>query len=50
MVIWVDDLLIAASDENAMKVTKDMLAARFKMKDLGKLRSFLGIDVDQCNN
>ena len=50
MVIWVDDLLIAASDENAMKVTKDMLAARFKMKDLGKLRSFLGIDFEQCNN
>ncbi len=50
MVICVDDLIIAASDENAMKVTKDMLTARFKMKDPGKLRHFLGIDFEQSNN
>lgn len=50
MVIWVDDLIIAASDENALKVVKDMLAARFKMKDLGKLVNFLGIDFNQSDN
>ena len=50
VVIWVDDLLIAASDEKAMEVTKDMLIARYKMKDLGKLRNFLGIDFEQSNN
>lgn len=49
MVIWVDDLIIAASDENALKVVKEMLAAKFKMKDLGKLKHFLGIDFDQCD-
>lgn len=49
IVIWVDDLIIAASDENAMKVTKEMLTARFKMKDLGKLKHFLGIDFEQTN-
>lgn len=31
-------------------VTKDMLTARFKMKDLSKLRHFLGIDFEQSNN
>lgn len=50
MVIWFDDLIIAASDEKAMKVTKDMPTARLKMKDLGKLRHFLGIDFEQSNN
>lgn len=33
-----------------MKVTKDMLTARFQMKDLGNLRHFLGIDFDQSDN
>ena len=50
VIIWVDDLLIAASNEEAMKVTKDMLTARFKMKDLGKLKHFLGIDFEQTGN
>ena len=50
IVIWVDDLVIAASDEKAMNVTKDMLTARFKMRDLGKLRFFLGIDFSQSDD
>ena len=50
MVIWVDDLIIAASDENALKSVKEMLASRFQMKDLGKLKHFLGIDFVQSDN
>lgn len=50
MFIWVDDLIIAASDNHALKVVKNILSARFKMKDLGKLRHFLGIDFDQSDN
>lgn len=50
IVIWVDDLIIATSDENALKFVKDMLAATFKMKDLGRLRHFLVIDFNQSNN
>lgn len=50
MVIWVDDLIIAASDENALKSVKAMLASRFQMKDLGRLRHFLGIDFNQFDN
>jgi len=49
LIIWVDDLIIAASDENALKVVKEMLTAKFKMKDLGKLKHFLGIDFDQSD-
>lgn len=50
MVIWVDDLIIAASDGNALKSVKEMLASRFQMKDLGRLKYFLGIDFDQGDN
>ena len=47
IVIWVDDLIIAASDESLLNGTKRMLKDRFKMKDLGKLSYFLGIDFKQ---
>ena len=47
LIIWVDDLIIAASNENVLKNVKGILTERFKMKDLGKLRYFLGIDFKQ---
>ena len=47
IVIWVDDLIIAASDDSLLCDTKNMLKERFKMKDLGKLSHFLGIDFEQ---
>ena len=50
IVIWVDDLVIAASDDNVMMNVKEMLTAKFKMKDLGKLNNFLGIDFQQSDH
>lgn len=50
IVIFVDDLILAASDENALRDVKNMLASRFKMKDLGRLKHFLGIDFNQIDN
>lgn len=47
IIIWVDDLIIAASDNSLLKDVKEMLTSKFKMKDLGKLKHFLGIDFDQ---
>jgi len=47
VVIWVDDLIIAASNNDSLNCVKKMLTARFKMKDLGKLNYFLGIDFHQ---
>ena len=46
IIVWVDDLIIAASDEEKLKRVKGMLAEQFKMKDLGQLKHFLGIDFD----
>lgn len=46
IIIWVDDLIITASDEGKLKRVKRMLEEQFKMKDLGQLKYFLGIDFD----
>lgn len=39
--------IIAASGEQVMSDVKEMLKAKFKMKDLGNLSHFLGIHFDQ---
>jgi hypothetical protein len=35
IVIWVDDLIISASNSALLLSVKDRLSSRFKMKDLG---------------
>lgn len=47
IVIWVDDLIIGASNDLLLCDTKNMLKERFKMKDLGKLSHFLGVNFEQ---
>jgi len=47
IVVWVDDFIIGASNDSLLCDTKNMLKERFKMKDLGKLSHFLGIDFEQ---
>ena len=49
LIVWVDDLILAASNYNVLNRVKGMLTERFKMKDLGKLKHFLGIDFDQTD-
>ena len=43
LIVWVDDLLITASNQNLMDKIKDLLSRNFKMKDLGIPSYFLGI-------
>ena len=45
MLIYVDDLLICGSDAYMLQKFKDYLSRCFSMKDLGKLKYFLGIEV-----
>jgi hypothetical protein len=47
MLVWVDDLVIGASNDSLLSDTKEALKSRFKMKDLGRLSYFLGIDFEQ---
>ena len=49
LIIWVDDLIIGANNEEVVKSIKRILTDRFKMKDLGKLNNFLGIDFNQSD-
>ena len=42
--IWVDDLIISASDSNLLSNVKNRLNEKFKMKDLGALSWFLGTE------
>ena len=44
IVSWVDDLIIAADKVISLSNVKTMLMSEFKMKDLGKLNHFIGID------
>ena len=42
--VFVDDLIIAANKVISLSNVKKMLMSEFKMKDLGKLNHFIGID------
>lgn len=44
LLVWVDDIVVAASDETCLREVKEKLKSKFKMKDLGHLTHFTGID------
>ncbi|WJZ91571.1 hypothetical protein VitviT2T_010631 [Vitis vinifera] len=45
VLIYVDDMIIAGNDENVIATLKESLHTKFRIKDLGQLRYFLGIEV-----
>jgi hypothetical protein len=47
LLIYVDDIVITRNSKDHIEVTKALLSQKFKMKDLGNLRYFLGIEVDR---
>ncbi|XP_026394546.1 uncharacterized protein LOC113289229 [Papaver somniferum] len=47
VVVYVDDLIVAGNDLVALDQFKLYLGQCFKMKDLGKLKYFLGLEVAQ---
>lgn len=49
LIVRVDDLIIAANTEEAVKSVKMMFTETLKMKDLGKLSNFLGIDFKRSS-
>ena len=46
LVIWVDDILICANNQSAMDSIKLKLKCNFKVKELGKVSNFLGIQYE----
>lgn len=45
LLVYVNDMIIAKDDETEKLALKEKLVAQLKMKDLGKLKYFLGIEV-----
>jgi len=48
--LYVDDMLIAGSNEKMIRSTKDMLKARFDMKDMGLADVILGVQITRTQN
>ena len=46
LLLYVDDIIIATNDLQKLLKIKKELAEEFKMKDLGKLHSYLGLKID----
>ena len=45
ILVYVDDLLITGSSSQLIQATKLMLNTHFKIKDLGEMRYFLGLEI-----
>jgi hypothetical protein len=45
ILLYVDDMIITGDDEDAIKEVKNFLGTCFKLKDLGSLKYFLGVEV-----
>ena len=43
--VFVDDIIIASNDQIVVDTLKFVLSKRFKMKDLGPLKYFMGLEV-----
>lgn len=48
IILYVDDLLIFGANIDIIEEVKLMLSRRFKMKDLGPVKQYLGIEIN-CN-
>ncbi|KAF5448203.1 hypothetical protein F2P56_028759 [Juglans regia] len=45
LLVYVDDIVIASNDSSSVSALKSFLDSKFKLKDLGNLKYFLGLEV-----
>ena len=50
LIVYVDAIVIIGSDQDGIQKLKHYLFSYFQIKDLGKLKYFLGIEVAQSNS
>lgn len=46
LILFVDDVLICCKSKRKIDIIKSKLSKRFQMKDMGKVDSYLGINID----
>ena len=46
ILIYVDDLLICSKNKELIRNVKRLLSNRFKIKDLGEIKEYLGININ----
>lgn len=49
LLVYVDDILIANNDIEFVNTLKAFLDQKFKLKDIGSLKYFLGLEVARTN-
>ena len=49
LLVYVDDIVIASNDQENVDELKKFPNGRFKLKDLGNLKYFLGLEVDRSS-
>ena len=48
--IYVDDVLIFSNNLKSIESIKMKLASKFKMKDMGEVKSILGMNISRAEN
>ena len=47
LLMYVDDMLITSKSRSAIDKLKKVLSSEFKMKDLGKVKKMLGMEIER---
>ncbi|XP_068666396.1 uncharacterized protein [Aristolochia californica] len=50
LALYVDDIVLTSSDAKSIKEVKEKICQKFKTKDLGLLKYFMGVEVFQFKN
>ena len=45
LIVYVDDIILTGDHHDELQKLKEFLAKEFEIKDLGKLKYFLGIEI-----
>lgn len=49
LAVYIDDIIVIGNDQQDTRNAKSIVKKTFKIKDLGKLRFFLGMEVAYSN-